>query len=45
MYTDSLIVHIKAKYIYEDIAKDVEKMCDTLNYQLERLLPKEKKLN
>ena len=28
--------------IYEDLAKDVEKRIDTSNYELERLLSKEK---
>ena len=40
--TDSFIVYIKTEYIYSDIAKDVEKRCDTLNYKLDRPLPKEK---
>ena len=29
MDTDSFIIHIKTKDVYEDIAKDVEKRFDT----------------
>ena len=32
----------KNEWYYKDIAKDVEKRFDTLNYELERPLPKEK---
>ena len=32
MDTDSFIMHIKTKDFYEDIADDVEKIFDTLNY-------------
>ena len=42
MDTDSLIVSIKRDYIYKDTAKDIEKIFDTANYELERLLPKGK---
>ena len=42
MDTKSCIVYIKTKDIYEDIAKDVEARFDTLNYELDRPLPKEK---
>ena len=30
--TDSFVIHIKTKYIYEHIANDVEKRFDTSNY-------------
>ena len=43
MDTDSFIVYIKTGDIYSDIAKDVETRFDTLNYELERPLPKGKK--
>ena len=42
MYTDSFIVYIKTDCIYENIAKDVETIFDTLNYELSRPLPKRK---
>ena len=42
MDIDSCIVDIKTKDVYEDIANDVEKRFDTLNYGIERLLPKGK---
>ena len=42
MDTDSFIVYIKTDYIYTDIAEDVETRFDTSNYELDRLLPKEK---
>ena len=32
MDTDSFIVHIKAEDIYTDITKDVERGCDSSNY-------------
>ena len=32
MDTDSFIIHIKTEDFYEDIADDVEKWFDTLNY-------------
>ena len=41
--TNSFIVHVNAKYIYKDIAEDVETRFDTSNYELERPLPKRKK--
>ena len=40
--TDSFIVYIKTEFIYSDIAKDVEIICDTSNYKLDRPLPKRK---
>ena len=44
MDTGSFIVYIKADDIYEDIAEDVETRFHTSNYELDRPLPKEKKL-
>ena len=42
--TDSFYtVHVKTDDIYEDIAKDVEKMFGTSNYKLDKPLPKGKK--
>ena len=43
-YTDSdiLSVYIKTDDIYKDITKHVKTRFDTLNYELGRLLPKEK---
>ena len=35
----------KTDDVYKDIAKDVETRFDTLNYELDRPLPKEKKNN
>ena len=32
MDTDNFIIHIKTEDFYEDIADDVEKRSDTLNY-------------
>ena len=37
--TDSFIIHIKTEDFYEDIANDVEKWFDTLNYDNNRPLP------
>ena len=45
MDTDSFIVHIKTWNIYADIAKDVETIFDTSNYELERPLLKGKNKN
>ena len=42
MDTDSFIVYMKAEDTYADIEKDIEARFDTLNYELDRLLPKEK---
>ena len=42
MDADSFIVYVKTEYIYEEIAKDIEKKFDTSNFALERLLPKGK---
>ena len=42
MDTDSLIINIKTKNFYKDIARDVEERFDTWNYDVDRPLPKEK---
>ena len=42
MDTGSFIMHIKTEDFYEDIADDVEKRFDTLNYEVDKPLPKEK---
>ena len=44
-YTDtgSFISHAKTGDFYEDIYDDVEKWCDTSNYECDRPLPKGKK--
>ena len=34
MDTDSFIIYIKTQDVYEDIAHDVEKRFDTVNYEL-----------
>ena len=39
MDTDSFIVHVKTKDADADLPKDVEKRPDTLNYEVNRLLP------
>ena len=38
MDTDSFIMYIKTKDIYEDIANDVEKRFDSSNYEIKRPL-------
>ena len=43
MDTDSLIMNIKTKDVYNDIAQDVEERFDTSNYDLDRPLPKGRK--
>ena len=40
--TDNFIVHVKTDYIYKDIAENVETRFDTLNFEIERPLPKRK---
>ena len=40
--TDSLVMSIKTKDFYKDIAKDVEERFDTSNYGFDRPLPKSK---
>ena len=42
MDTDSFISHIKAEDVFEDIANNVKKIFDTLNYEIERPLLKGK---
>ena len=42
MDTDSLIMNIKTKDFYKDIAHDVEERLDTSNYNVDRPLPKGK---
>ena len=42
MDADSFIVYIETNDTYKDIAKDVETRFDTSNYELDRLLPKQK---
>ena len=42
MYKDSFIVYIKVDDVYKDIGEDVEVRFDTLNYELDRRLPKGK---
>ena len=42
MDTDSLIINIKTKNFYKDIAQDVEERFDTSNYNVDRPLPKGK---
>ena len=42
MDTDSLIINIKTKDFYKDIAQDVEERFDTSNYDVDRPLPKGK---
>ena len=42
MDTDSLIMNIKTKDFYKDIARDVEIRFDTSNYNVDRPLPKGK---
>ena len=41
MDTDRLIMNIKTKDFYKDIAQDVEESFDTSNYDVDRPLPKE----
>ena len=45
MDKDSFIVYIKTDDIYKDVAEDVETRFDTTNYELDRPLPKGKKIN
>ena len=42
MNRDSFIVHIKTNYIYKDIGEDAETRFDTLNHELDRLIPRGK---
>ena len=41
--THSIIVYVKSENIFADLAGDVKKMSDTLNYEIKRPLPTEKK--
>ena len=41
--TNSFIVYIKIKCVYEDIVSDVEKRFDLSNYKVEKLLPMDNK--
>ena len=43
MDTESIIIHIKAEDVYEDIPDDAEKRFDTSNYDIDKPLPKGKK--
>ena len=47
MDTGSFTAHVKTKYIYNNISKDVKKRFDTSNYEVDRPLPirKNKKVN
>ena len=40
MDTDSFVIHIKNKHMYEYITDGVEKRFDTSNYKVGRPLPK-----
>ena len=42
MDTDSFILHVKIDDIYKDIARDLETSFDTLNFEIDRALPKGK---
>ena len=42
MDTDSFIVYVKTEDIYKDIAEAIETRFDTLNFELDRPLPKGK---
>ena len=44
MDTGSFIVRVKTDVINKDIAEDVETRFDTLNFELDRPLPKGKKI-
>ena len=41
--TDSLVMNIKTKDLYKDIAQDVQERFDTSSYGVDRPLPKGKK--
>ena len=45
MDTDSLIMNIKTKDFYKDLAQDVEERSDTSNYDVDRPVPKGKNNN
>ena len=42
MDTDSFTHHVKREDIHKDVGEDVETWFDTLNFELDRLLPKTK---
>ena len=42
--TESFIVHVKSNDLYADLAGDVETIFGTSNYEVQRLLPKTKKV-
>ena len=42
MDANSFIVHVKANYIYKDIAEDVETRFDASNFEIDRPLAKGK---
>ena len=44
MNTDSFIVFMKTDDIYKNITEDIETRFDTSNHELDRPLPKEKKI-
>ena len=45
MDTDSFIVHVKTDDVYKDIVENVETRFETSNFEIYRLLPKEKNKN
>ena len=45
MDTDRRIVHVKTDDIYKNIAEDLETRFDTSNFEIDKPVPKEKKLN
>ena len=45
MDTDSFIIYIKTKDVYEDIADDIEKRFHTSKFEINRPLPKGKNEN
>ena len=42
LYTDSFIFHVKTENVYKYIAKDVEKIFDFSNFEIDRPLTKGK---
>ena len=42
MDTNSFIIHLRTEDIYKHIPKDVEKIFETLNIELDRPSPKQK---
>ena len=43
IHAQSFIVHVKTDDIYKDIAEDLETRLDSLNFELDKPLPKRKK--